>query len=281
MTRFLHTILPLPECCGQQMHLCGNLSLHTLAYLCRQCHQEVHVTAAFVEDARDCPDTGSATRRSGPMRLGITLTGADAQTPLADLVALAEAGAEIGLLYTFSPDGRHRYPSLMWLREAARALRDRCALHVCGGRARAELCNGRIEWLADMVGRIQVNGDVSPIVLQWLCDHFFDRAIITQHNDRNARLLDADAPNHTILVDASGGRGLLPESWSRPVTRKPVGFAGGLGPENLREELPKIIAAATRGAWVDMEGKLRDEDDWFDVYKAWKSLEVWKAVTKE
>lgn len=69
---------------------------------------------------------------------------------------------------------------------------------------------------------------------------------------------------HQLLVDASGGRGVSPAEWTRPNTTRAVGFAGGLGPDNLAGELPRIAAVARGPWWVDMETKLRT-DDWFDI----------------
>ncbi len=60
------------------------------------------------------------------------------------------------------------------------------------------------------------------------------------------------------------------------------GYAGGLGPDNLEEQLELISAAAGDCSfWVDMEGKLRTLDetecDWFDLGKARRCLEAVKA----
>jgi phosphoribosylanthranilate isomerase len=79
---------------------------------------------------------------------------------------------------------------------------------------------------------------------------------------------------HGILVDASGGRGISPVEWVRPPTDKRVGFAGGLGPDNLEQELPRILDVSRFGDWIDMETGLRDDDDWFDVERARAVLEI-------
>ena len=66
------------------------------------------------------------------------------------------------------------------------------------------------------------------------------------------------------LFDASGGRGLEPLEWPKHLQDWTCGYAGGLGPGNLRRELPRIAAAAGPFPyWIDMESKLRDDEDRF------------------
>lgn len=214
--------------------------------------------------------------------IGITLTGADQRTKVDDLVRLADMGAEIGILYTWSPDGRNRYPSLSWIIETAEALCGRSAIHICGQRARAEVIysypgSAGIGFALECVRRFQVNGKLSPLNVRTICHSFPDHVVITQDAAYNRVLRDMDCPNHALLVDASGGRGLLPQHWTRPATTKSVGFAGGLGPETLRDELPKIAQAAQGDWWIDMEGRLRDEDDWFDIERARSALTVFQT----
>lgn len=193
----------------------------------------------------------------------ITFTGVDERTNLSDL----PRGVEYGVLFTVSPDGRNRYPS----RKNAAAIMAELsggghavALHVCGARARAELVNGQLMDLTAWPERIQVNGRLEPWELEDICHHH-QHEIITQANEWNTSLLDLECDNHAILVDASGGRGRSPSSWARPQTDKTVGFAGGLGPDNVADELRRIRDVAIGDWWIDMEGKLRDHDDWFDV----------------
>ena len=186
----------------------------------------------------------------------ITVTGADEQT---DVGALQELDAEIGLLYSTTPEGRNRFPGKAWIMAAAGKL-PRVAIHVCGGPARAELLSGRLDDLVEHAQRIQING-----ILPLSCARYPEKTIITQHKRENDDLLAVSAPNHALLIDASGGRGISPETWHRPTdTSKQVGYAGGLGPDNIVGELERIRPVA-QGRWlVDMEGKLR-VNDWFCV----------------
>lgn len=209
-------------------------------------------------------------------RPSITLTGADERTSIESLVMLADMGAEIGLLFSLSPEGRNRFPSLSWILEVADTLKDRVALHVCGSGARKLLFSGHLCEVTGWVGRVQVNGRVSVGELECLLGALPGKTIITQHNAGNESLLGV-VGEHVVLVDGSGGRGLLPEEWCAPSTEKAVGFAGGLGPQTLWEELPKILLVAREGWWVDMEGKLRDADDWFDMGLATLAVQIWRT----
>ena len=199
--------------------------------------------------------------------LAITMTGVDART---DLCALPE-GIEVGVLFTATPEGRHRYPER---REAVRLLGElegrRIALHVCGQRAREALIVGALTDLTSRVQRLQVNGRVAASELQQICRQYPQHAVITQHAAANFGLLSVDVENHAVLVDESGGRGISPAAWARPSTPKSVGFAGGLGQDNIVGEIARIraVAVADDDWWIDMEGKLRDADDWFDVGRA-------------
>lgn len=65
------------------------------------------------------------------------------------------------------------------------------------------------------------------------------------------------------LFDTSGGAGIVPRVWPIPLASIPYhGYAGGLGPETLERELERIAEAAgdTR-VWIDMERRVRSEDD--------------------
>jgi len=223
----------------------------------------------------------------------ITLTGADERTSIDDLVNLLVdfPHLEIGLLYTANPEGRNRYPSLEWLHKAIDALQGGSAVHICGGSARKQLLGGELTRLLAPVSRIQVNGVITAdevkaasvaIEHPW---HPQNRQVITQHQIDNAYLSTLStfltSDTHALLVDGSGGRGLSPDKWIRPDSSKRIGFAGGLGPDNLAAELPKIAAIASEHgrSWVDMEGRLR-LGDWFDVGLARECAAVFHAFLR-
>ena len=195
----------------------------------------------------------------------ITLTGVDERT---DLSALPD-DVEIGVLYTWDAKGRHRYPPRrMVVKMLERMKGRRLALHVCGNKARAKLLDYALADMTHLVDRIQVNGQLFPEDVRTICGLYGDHTIITQHTVQNSELAVLDVPNHVVLVDGSGGRGRSPKEWRRPHTDKPVGFAGGLGPDNVRDEVARIQSVAVGNWWIDMEGKLRDSSDWFDVQRA-------------
>jgi len=204
----------------------------------------------------------------------ITVTGVDEGTSFEDVQFLAGMPrTEVGFLYTKLPEGRNRYPSREWLARAMPLAAGRAALHVCGGRARAELVAGDLADLVLHAARIQVNGGIKVAEVERICALFPGHVVITQHKPENAKILAVEAPNHALLVDGSGGRGLAPEGWVRPASTKQVGFAGGLGPSTLPTELPLIQAVADGEWWVDMEGNLRIED-WFNAVLAVKAITI-------
>lgn len=230
------------------------------------------------------------------MKPFMTITGIDSKITPEQVVQLSDAGAELGFLYTFERENRNRYIDKCWSAYTQLVLPTRASLHVCGRRAGTELllrhyapfeglgnpysnpiCElgalGGQPNLLRNVQRIQVNGRYEVDQIEQICELYPYHVIITQHTQGNESLLKVRAPNHAILVDGSGGTGKSPDKWESPHTDKPVGFAGGLGPDNLASELPKIKAVAHRGWWIDMENKLRTED-WFDVAKALETIKI-------
>ena len=197
------------------------------------------------------------------------------------MIELAKRGAEIGILYTFDPEKRNRYPRRPWIMETLKVIGRCCSVHVCGSRGRGELMAGEIDGILEKVNRFQVNGSLLARDLECLCKRYPRHTVITQGTAKNSKLVEVECDNHAILVDGSGGRGILPGEWVRPDTDKPVGFAGGLGPITLGKELPKIAKVAKGNWWIDMEVSLRDRDDWFsfDLAKVCIGLlNVWNSL---
>jgi phosphoribosylanthranilate isomerase len=194
------------------------------------------------------------------MKPRITFTGVDESVTTSALYELSSF-AEIGFLFTLTPEGRKRYPTMDWIQKNMRYVAW-AALHVCGRGARQMLLDPKNYELFKRFARIQINGVVTEEELSQACKLFPTVSIITQHAGNEA-LLPLEIENHSILVDSSGGRGISPAEWVKLPTEKRVGFAGGLGPDNIATELARIQQVANAGYWVDMESKLRDEMDFF------------------
>lgn len=217
-----------------------------------------------------------------------TLTGADDSTEPSDLLRLSAdySFVEWGVLYHQAHQRKGRYPSFKWINALWRQIPSHpsahFALHICGRDAIAEFLRGEghVSRTALHFGRVQLNlvaASVNPALLTVAIQRHPDKVIITQHNSVNQGLwqLLSELPNHAILFDESGGRGLSPTSWPTPLRGKLCGYAGGLGPDNLAAELPRIQRAAEkRSFWIAMEGQLRNATDQFDLARAQRCLSI-------
>jgi hypothetical protein len=238
----------------------------------------------------------------------ITFTGIDESCPIADLFALLDAGCsriELGILYSDTRAGAGRYPGASWIRQTARRIhsvygRGHVALHVCGSAVRRLLRGEALHPDLSVIGgfeRIQLNGrftDEEVGAFRKFVWNLNGGRVITQFDSNPSlhtatgtvyeRLCSDGIARHThqVLFDASGGRGVVREEWPAHLGGWACGYAGGLGPDNLRDELPRIAAAA--GAfpyWIDMESKLRDGVDQFSLVLAHRALDAVLAAERE
>lgn len=221
----------------------------------------------------------------------ITLTGLDEKTDrnyLRDIFVkmnhFDRKRIELAILLSDKPEGRNRYPDLFTVEDIIYYLASggiSLAIHICGKSALDKAIKGEYKGILHFANRIQLNGKISPEYLTEFANGCPAQEIITQHVPYNSELLNLPIRNHSLLIDASGGRGISPTEWTCPKSTvfwypKNIGFAGGLGIHNLKAELPKIIsvAHASKDCWVDMETSLRDENDWFDINKALEAIRI-------
>lgn len=212
----------------------------------------------------------------------ITFTGADDATSVADLLSLSRDHAvEFGILFSRKREGTARYPAAEWMK----GLKDTdltLAAHVCGDWAAQIVRDGRSD-IDDRLagfGRIQINTDAwvdLDLVLDWAggLSQKAGREIAVILQSRGA--FPEDARFHW-LEDRSGGRGVAPESWpDLPLTPGVrCGFAGGLGPHNVGEVLPLLPDA--KCAWIDMESRVRDSANRFDITQCRQVCEICEEV---
>lgn len=241
----------------------------------------------------------------------VTLTGADDKTHFTKMVELSRRFPFVEWAVLFSPEkaGQARYPSLEWIEkfgEKAQKARMYCSVHLCGeavqalvheaagthpGPDSAEMAR-RMQLLVRNFDRVQLNmrAKVDHIVhyeqlVRLLRGHNYELRVIVQWNEANAdvcrRMTHVDG--FETVFDASGGRGVSPQVWpnAREHHARRFGYAGGLGPDNIEEQLPRIAAAAGDGMfWVDMESNLRNEQDRFDLSRCAKVLQACTAYIK-
>ena len=226
-----------------------------------------------------------------------TLTGVDEKTDLEQLIQLSHQFpvSEWGFLYSPKRQGQPgRYPSIPLLQRAFSDLPQdvHAALHICG-RGVSDILSGEpiildlVKQVTQRHGRIQLNfnhtrAPVDLAALADLLDTFPSLTVITQHNLANSSVWEElhGYPNHAMLFDSSGGKGVLPVSqWPEPLPGVSCGYAGGLSSANLAEEMGKIAAKTGRqSTWLDMEGHLRSFDrngvDWFNLTQCERCLEI-------
>lgn len=225
----------------------------------------------------------------------VTITGADDSINPAELcnISAEYPFVEWGILLSKSSAGERRFPSYNWLDKLAETEGLMLSGHICGHWVR-NICDGGYEICADINNylpkfqRFQLN---FHSYLHWIkSPKAFIRSLKALTIEHQQIIFQFDAVNNNLLrvakeagvdavplFDLSGGAGVLPTKWEAPVGDY-CGYAGGLSPENLKEQLSKISQVVGEGnIWVDAETHLRSNGDkQFDVGKVVKYLEIAK-----
>jgi phosphoribosylanthranilate isomerase len=111
---------------------------------------------------------------------------------------------------------------------------------------------------------------------------------VLQRRRETQFIFQLDGVNHSILAvaensginavplfDLSGGIGVLPREWPR-ASGKYFGYAGGLSPENLAQQIDRIGKVCGEvPIWIDVETRVRSEEDrLFDLRKVEAFLKI-------
>jgi|SRR5690606_2543935 len=198
----------------------------------------------------------------------VTITGADDNTDPNQLIELSKRFpfVEWGILHSYKRKGTSRYPSDPWIVRLmqSKSAETHLAIHACGLFAK-EIMNGQcFPW---GFARIQINGfDVKKI--SYLNPWGGEYILQCGDMEKVQRVADFAAQHpdflFSVLFDVSGGMGLMPSSWPRPLPGVRMGYAGGIGPSNVRDVLRDI--GPVEPTWIDMESGVRT-DDQFDLEK--------------
>jgi len=222
----------------------------------------------------------------------ITFTGIDSRTDATLLVKIQKEFpiAEFGILTSYHwYENGNRYLDPRLIRKfLGKGLN--LSLHICGSAAHDAALGdyGDIRHLTygtyGYIPRIQLNiserKDNPKVVSSTPYGH---EIIIQQRDINNLELFSSTQEKWreycgslSILLDASGGRGIDTPLTVLPLTNK-VGYAGGFNPDNVSEKLSYLLANHTTGNfWIDMESGVRT-DDWFDLDKV---VDVLKKCSK-
>jgi hypothetical protein len=236
----------------------------------------------------------------------ITFTGIDAKT---DIKALTEIQrefpiAEFGVLtsYHWNENGnRYLDPALV---KNLRGQGLNLALHICGSAAH-DAALGKWEYIDETIfapsapvgielfKRVQLNlaeRKDNPDYC-WIPLIFGQELIVQQRAELELPLFENTLkkwkakpfPHRdtiSALLDSSGGRGIDTPLKVWPSSGK-IGYAGGFNPDNVEEKLSFLMNHVTQGMfWIDMESGVRT-DDWFDIDKVYKVLQICKPIIEK
>jgi hypothetical protein len=220
----------------------------------------------------------------------ITFTGIDGKTDLGALWELQQQYpiAEFGVLVAKNwRENGNRYFNPSYL-DALDGRGLNLSAHLCGSIARAAV-RGDFEPFRDWArsfpftfNRCQLNIATSkenPNSFELCLDTLlFDEIILQQKSVDDCELYFNSNTNKyvTVLLDASGGDGI--DTPIRVLKGRKVGYAGGINPDNVAEKLTFLMENEAVGDfWIDMESGVRT-DDWFDINKVVKVLEICNDV---
>ena len=165
------------------------------------------------------------------------------------------------------------------------------AIHINNEWANEICVNGNIpdvllEWFgarnkngAPTIKRVQINmplytaENINSIKIAQIIKDFLRHEFIFQYNDNTKiavqKIHDTGA-KFSLLFDASGGRGVAPKKWQKPIYEThPMGYSGGISPDNVVDTLRQINAVVpqNRCIWIDAEGRLKSNNLFDEKYK--------------
>jgi hypothetical protein len=190
----------------------------------------------------------------------VTITGADDRDDPSELRRIGEEFPFVEWAFLWSPkrEGSSRYPSQAWIEKAQDGLT--FATHLCGMAARDAMAGKRMPAFAGG-GRIQINGYVQGRGSS-LADRWGNLRFILQCQREDTLQQCANdslgMPGASVLFDPSGGRGFEPMRWPPTPCGCSLGFAGGIGPDNVLEVIGDI--GPRDPYWIDMESGVRTDD---------------------
>lgn len=224
----------------------------------------------------------------------LSITGSDNEVNIKDLqsLALEYPQLELAILYLPEKENQARNPGKSWRDEFFSLVpNSQTAIHLCGGSCFNTILNDdfedselfielkktqRIQMNINARKKIFNNFEIYKIYSKLLKHNF---TLILQYHERSQEWIipyienveDKHKQNIHILLDSSLGKGVSPDNFSVPEELKtlnyPIGFAGGLNPENISSYYHSIKNFDLPAYWLDLESGSRTENK-FDMLKA-------------
>ena len=225
----------------------------------------------------------------------VTFTGIDEKTDLNRLVKLQEQYpyAEFGVLlsYDWQVNGC-RFPDPQLLKRLT-PLGLNLSAHLCG-QAALDVVYGKrfkteqlLDGCAKIFRRCQLNLKAAGLFSELRSLKpvpFINEVIIQMHTPELCmQFMNGQTPKFTsYLLDASCGAGIDTPIQVVVAPGVHIGYAGGIGPENVEEKLCTLLEYDSQECfWIDMETRVRTVDsqgEWFDLDKVEKVLKACKSI---
>ncbi len=233
----------------------------------------------------------------------ITCSGANEHTEIEALVSMirsfrnAELGIQVSNLKGAFATARYWWLRALYLYLLQNRISIPVALHInsgwvedfCQGKVAPELENFLFLFGANkrpFIKRVQLNFKIGrektpdlKILYRSIARFPYQRFIFS-YNESNANfiqeLYQTDL-KFDLLYDNSFGEGILPNTYPAPRFDDVLqGYAGGLSPDNITEELNKIskVIPCNGDFFIDAEGKLKGDDRHFSLKKCRRFLET-------
>lgn len=221
----------------------------------------------------------------------VTITGADDSIDPRELSILSKnyPFVEWGILFSDKKQGVDRYPSLDWISKLL--LYDfSLSAHLCGKYV-SEACSGNWYWtekeghkgIEIFFNRIQLNFartafgfvDFNLLKSSLKDTRFTKKQFIFGHKNAVGIIKNNFSDCNVVpLFDGSGGKGIISKWVDYPEMY--CGYAGGLNPDNLDEQLEsilKVVGIGDNSIWIDVESGVRTNNK-FDLEKVENFLDI-------